>query len=58
MFCETAAFAIAGFVVRGPFDEQLSLVMSPAARRDGIGAEMRGLAGAQTLNRISRGVVT
>ena len=49
IFCETTAVAIAGFVVRGPVDERLRLLMTPAALCDGIRSEMRSLAVTQAL---------
>src|SRR5437899_2017686 len=47
MLCEIAAFAVAGLVMRGPFDEGFSFLMAPTIGRDCGGAEMRGLASAQ-----------
>src|ERR1700744_1366752 len=41
---EVAAFAGAVLVVRGPFDEALRLLVTPAAGRNHLSAEMRRLA--------------
>ena len=49
MFLQTANGEVAVIVARCPFDEIFHLLMPPAARRDGVGAEALRFAGAKTL---------